>query len=66
MGPNTRAKLNQLISDSAPTISTPVTSPTQVQSAEVKAQIQVLQSQLEKLLIELAKILQSQVQELKK
>ena len=66
VGPNTRAKLNQLISDSAPTISTPVTSPTQVQSAEVKAQIQVLQSQLEKLLIELAKILQSQVQELKK
>lgn len=58
VGPNTRAKLNQLLPAS------PVSSPASEQSAEVKAQIQLLQSQLEKLLAELTKILQSQVQEI--
>ena len=64
VGPNTRAKLNQLISGSAAGTSAPASAPVQELSIAVKAQIQLLQNQLTKLLAALAQALQFQVQEL--
>lgn len=65
VGPKTRAKLNQLLAGTQATIpQLPAVSSEQAQLVQqIKAQIQILQEQLSKLLAELAQKLQEEVEQ---